>query len=113
MRANTDSRPADRLFGTAAGKEVYRLAEEAIVENKMTEKILAGTAIGFSGGSDSVMLFYVLRKLREEIGAVFRAVRRAGRRSVLRRPCERAKSCKVVGKKSGNCRERCQIFGIQ
>lgn len=68
MRANTGSRPADRLFGTAAGKEVYRLAKEAIVENKMTEKILAGTAIGFSGGSDSVMLFYVLRKLREEIG---------------------------------------------
>lgn len=68
MRASTDNRRAERLFSTEAGRKVYRLAKEAVLQYGMEEKLRAGTLVGFSGGADSVTLLLFLEKLREEIG---------------------------------------------
>ena len=68
MRASSDSPRIDRLFATAKGREIFRLATEAIKENGMEKMLRRGTVVGFSGGADSVMLLLFLKKYREMIG---------------------------------------------
>ncbi len=55
------------LFESECGKKIYSLAEAAIKEYKMKEKIFGGVLVGFSGGPDSVMLLcFLYEYLRRE-----------------------------------------------
>lgn len=67
MTANTDSR-TDRLFSSQLGREICRLAEQAIEAHGMPPLLRRGTLIGFSGGPDSVALLLFLKHWRAAHG---------------------------------------------
>lgn len=56
------------LFTSCEGANILKSAEEAINDCGMLEKIKRGVVLGLSGGADSVMLLFVLLKLKKEYG---------------------------------------------
>ena len=55
------------VFSTEPGKNIYSSAIRAIDEYSMLEHLKRGVLVGLSGGADSVMLLYLLLKIRSEI----------------------------------------------
>ena len=60
---NINLHTPERFFA-GAGAKIYDTAEQTVVELGMLEYINSGVLIGFSGGSDSVMLLMFLMELR-------------------------------------------------
>ncbi len=56
----------NKLFESSRGREIYREAMLAVKEFSMSEIMIGGAIVGFSGGADSVMLLCFLKKIYEK-----------------------------------------------
>ncbi len=55
----------DEIFTTETGEKIYSEAERAIQDFSMLDLIKRGVLVGFSGGSDSLMLLLFLREFKK------------------------------------------------
>ena len=55
------------VFLTEQGARIYSSAIQAIDDYQMLEQLKRGVLVGLSGGADSVMLLYLLSKIKSSV----------------------------------------------